>query len=368
MKIIKETIYPVDSSRKSWRGILDYQLLSKSYRKWFRGSSCAEVKQKIVDFVATGGKGSILYGDFITDVFLPYKRLTLKLSSYNRLHSIYTHHCNILSKKPLRAITTVDCLSILDDLQNNDFSKSSLNKVYEFFNNSFNYAVQHDLLDKNPLFNVPKPSSNVAKKEIQAYSLDDMKCIEASLDSLSYLAPYRYSVPFLFYTGLRIGELLALDKSDFDMVNHVVKIRSSYTYTYDADSSRMVGFVSTPKTQKGFRMVPLSDAAWYYAEKLFKFYPGEYFISSSVGTRVVPRNYNRMMQRLCADCGIAYKGVHALRHSFATRLIACGASVKYVSELLGHASIQTTYNLYVHADMDDMRKVVELLATNNPKI
>lgn len=367
MKILKEQIYPVDSSRKSWRGILDYEMVSKKYRKWFRGSSCAEVKQKILDFVATGGKGSVLYGDFIEGVFFPYKRLTLKLSSYNRLYSTYLYHCSALKNKPLSDISTLDCLSIFDAMKKDGFSKSSLNKVYEFFNNSFKYAVQHDFLEKNPLYNVPKPSSNVAKKNIQVYTLEEMRLFENALDS-SDLAPYRYSVPFLFYTGLRIGELIALDKADFDLQQRFIKIRSSYTYTFDTDSSRMVGFVSTPKTQKGYRIVPLSDAAWYYAEKLLQLYPGPFFIASSVGTRVVPRNYNRMLQRLCANCGVTYKGVHALRHSFATRLIACGASVKYVSELLGHASIQTTYNLYVHADLDDMRKVVDLLAINEPRI
>lgn len=367
MKILKETIYPVDSSRKSWRGILDYELATVTYRKWFRGSSCAEVKQHIIDFVGTGGKGTVLYGDFVKNVFLPYKRLTLKLSSYTRLYSVYVHHCYLLDSKRLCDITTLDCLAIFEDMQKADFSKSSLNKVYEFFNNSFNYAVQYDYLEKNPLFNVPKPRSNVARREIQTYSREDMEKFESVLESAD-LAPYRFSVPFLFYTGLRIGELIALDKSDFDFERRILKVRSSFTYTYDDELEHMVAFTSTPKTQKGYRVVPLSDSALYYARKLFSLYNGPYFISSSVGTRIVPRNYSRMLERLCALCGVSYKGVHALRHSFATELISAGASVKYVSELLGHASVQTTYNLYVHAGLDDMRKCVDLLAMKSPKI
>ena len=367
MKIINETIYPIDSSRKSWRGILDYEISSISYRKWFRGASCAEVKQKIVAFVASGGKGTMLYRDFIKTVFLPYKKLTLKLSSYTRLYSIYIHHCFMLDNIRLSDITTMDCLGVLEHMQKADFSKSSLNKTYEFFNNSFNYAVQHEYLEKNPLFNVPKPRSNVARKQIQTYSRLDMEKFESALDTLD-LAPYRYSVPFLYYTGLRLGELLALDKTDFDFERCILKVQSSFTYTYDDELEHMVAFTSTPKTQKGYRVIPLSDSALYYARKLFDLYKGSYFISSSVGTRIVPRNYNRMLERLCERVGVEYKGVHALRHSFATTLIQKGASVKYVSELLGHASIQTTYNLYVHADIDDMRKVVDLLATDKPRI
>lgn len=184
-----------------------------------------------------------------------------------------------------------------------------------------------------------KPLSNVAKKQIQTYSREDMEKFES-----------------------------ALDKADFDFEQRIIKIRSSLTYTYDDELEHMVSFTSTPKTQKGFWTVPLSDSAIYYARKLFDLYKGPYFVSSSVGTRIVPRNYSQMLERLCERVGAQYKGVHALRHSFATTLIQKGASVKYVSELLGHASIQTTYNLYVHADLDDMRKVVDLLATDKPRI
>lgn len=361
MKIIREQIYPADSSKKVWRGILDYEVAGVISRKWFRGSSCAEVAQRIIEFVSTGGKGSIKYGDYVRNVYLPYKRMTIKLSSYTRLYSIYTHHCSVFDTKNLCGISTLDCLSVFEDMQLKGFSKSSLNKVYEFFNNSFNYAVQKEYMEKNPLFNVPKPRSNVPKKDIQIYSPEDIQKFEAVMESAP-LASYRYSVPFLYYTGLRLGELLALNKADFDFDKRVITVRSSLTYTYDEELSHMVSFTSTPKTRNGYRIVPLSDSALYYAKKLFALYKGTYFIASSVGTRIVPRNYSRMLQRLCDYCGVQYRGVHALRHSFATGLIANGVPAKYVSDLLGHASIQTTLNLYVHTDLKDMQKAVDVLA------
>lgn len=364
MKIINERIYPVDSSRKSWRGILDYEVAGTASRKWFRGASCAEVSLRISEFVSAGGKDSVRYGDYIKNIYLPYKRLTLKLSSYARLLSVYVHHCSVFDMKCLCDVTTLDCLSLLESMQTGGFSKSSLDKVYEFLNNSFNYAVQKEYMEKNPLFNVPKPHSNVPKREIRVYSPEDIRKLEASAETAP-LAAYRYSVPFLYYTGLRLGELLALDKSDFDFDRRIVTVRSSLTYTYDDGLEHMVSFTSTPKTQNGYRTVPLSGPALYYAGKLFGLYKGPYFIASSVGTRIVPRNYSRMMQRLCGFCGVEYKGVHALRHSFATALIANGVPPKYVSELLGHAGIQTTLNLYVHTDLKDMQKAVDVLATDN---
>lgn len=298
MKIIKETIYPVDSSRKSWRGILDYSISSAVYRKWFRGASCAEVKQKIIDFVSTGGKGTVLFGDFVKNQFLPYKRKTLKISSYSRLYSTYIHHCNQLDAMRLCDISAHDCLRIFEAMKMVDFSKSSLNKTYEFFNNCFNYAVQYEFLEKNPLFNVPKPRSTVSRRQIRTYTSREMHMIETWLDTLvSDLAPYRYSVPFLYYTGLRLGELLALDKSDFDFEKRVVMVSNNYIYVNDIESGKMVREKVTTKTESGTRIVPLSDSAIYYARKLFDLYKGEYFISSSVGTRIVPRNYSRMLER-----------------------------------------------------------------------
>lgn len=359
--VVSERVY---KSGKYWRGCLSYSVDgdSRVLQKWFRGSSCMDICRKMLDF-SCDSSGVLLYGRFIEEEYLPYKRNVIKLSSYSRIHSTYTYHCCRLSGYALQEISASHCLSVLRDMQQKGFSKSSLDKVYEFFNNSFNYAIQQEHIERNPLFNIPKVYSLQPKKEISVYSDDDMEKLWRGCYTLTHLARYRFSVLFLLLTGLRCGELLALNKSDFDLPERFVRVRHSFTYVYDTDNEKTVSLVDTPKTSSGYRIVPLNDTAYEIACQLFELYPHTpYFIASGTGTRVLPRNYSRMLQRLCEDCNVTYKGVHATRHSFATKLIRAGVPVKTVSDLLGHSNVQTTLNLYVHPDLSDLRAALNWLS------
>ncbi|MCH5272740.1 MAG: site-specific integrase [Lachnospiraceae bacterium] len=361
--VISERVYK-NKSGKCWRGCLSYTVdnASSVLTKWFRGVSCIDVCRKMSDFISYGFSTALLYGKFIEDEYLPYKRNVIKLSSYSRLHSTYTYHCCQLSDYALPEIKASHCLSILRDMQQKGFSKSSLDKAYEFFNNSFNYAIQQGHIDRNPLFNVPKMFSLQPKKEISVYTDDDIEKLWHGCYTFNHLAKYRFSVLFLLLTGLRCGELLALNKTDFDLSERFVRVRYSFTYVYDVDNGEAVSMLDTPKTPSGYRIVPLNDTAYDIACMLFDLYPHTpFFIASGAGTRVLPRNYSRMLQRLCEDCGVEYKGIHATRHSFATKLIRSGVPVKTVAELLGHANVQTTLNMYVHPDLSDLRAALNWL-------
>ena len=78
-------------------------------------------------------------------------------------------------------------------------------------------------------------------------------------------------------------------------------------------------------------------------------------------TPTEPRTYREYYDRLLEKLGLPHVNFHGLRHTFATRLIENGADYKTVSELLGHASVNITLNLYVHPQMEQKRKAVELM-------
>ena len=77
-------------------------------------------------------------------------------------------------------------------------------------------------------------------------------------------------------------------------------------------------------------------------------------------TFMEPRTFRRFYKNFLQKHNIKYLNFHCLRHSFATRLIQNGADYKCVSELLGHASINTTLNMYVHPDLKQKRHCIEL--------
>lgn len=167
------------------------------------------------------------------------------------------------------------------------------------------------------------------------------------------------------HTGVRIGELCGLRWEDLNMTERTMQIRRTVQRISRHDKNG-IGYtellISEPKTACSNRTIPLSSVICPILAAIRPDDPSIYLLT---GTKepTEPRIYREYYQRLLERLGIAPIRFHGLRHTFATRLIENGADYKTVSELLGHASVNTTLNLYVHPHMEQKRKAVELLCT-----
>lgn len=106
-----------------------------------------------------------------------------------------------------------------------------------------------------------------------------------------------------------------------------------------------------PKTEKSKQIIPLNKAALAALEDLKTapgYKPDGFIIHTNKGTAVLPRTLEQTLENMCAVSGIRKVGVHALRHTYATRLFEKGIDIKIISELLGHSSTEITYRIYVH--------------------
>lgn len=164
------------------------------------------------------------------------------------------------------------------------------------------------------------------------------------------------------HTGLRIGELCALQWGDIDLENKTVSVcrtlQRIYRRTAEGSSTRLV--ITTPKTIRSVRVIPISTLLFPILQRMHPGDPGVYLLTGD-SEPTEPRTYRDYYNRLRDKLGISNVTFHGLRHTFATRLIESGADYKTVSELLGHASVSITLNLYVHPQMEQKRKAVELL-------
>lgn len=138
---------------------------------------------------------------------------------------------------------------------------------------------------------------------------------------------------FLLNTGLRFSELAGLDCADIDFGNSSAYIHQNYYRGH---------LNSAPKTKSGVRNVPLNDLALRIAKKNFKF--GEFPLFRNVRDGRI--SYNTIQKDF--SCYSADFGLHSLRHTFATRLILNGTELLIVSNILGHASISVTADIYTH--------------------
>ena len=168
-------------------------------------------------------------------------------------------------------------------------------------------------------------------------------------------SPRNLGIYLALATGLRIGELCALQWKDLDLQAGTVSVSKTLSRIYSKGSSSLV--VGSPKTPSSHREVPLPDDF----ETLLRdewHQEGEFFFLTGNVKPTEPRTYRNYFGTFLDGLGLARRNFHALRHSFATRCIECGFDAKTASDLLGHSSISTTLDLYAHPGFDKKKACV----------
>ena len=162
------------------------------------------------------------------------------------------------------------------------------------------------------------------------------------------------------HTGLRIGEVCALQWKNIDFKGNVMHVSESIV-RINKDSTMSLRVGST-KSETSNRLIPITDsvAAALKEEKQRSSSP---FIVSMNGstTFMNPRTLENRYKALLKRSGLALIPYHSLRHTFATRCMECGVDVKSLSEILGHAGVNITLDIYVHPSMELKRSCMEKL-------
>ncbi len=161
-------------------------------------------------------------------------------------------------------------------------------------------------------------------------------------------------------TGLRIGELCALQWKDIDLAKRVITVSKTIQRIKSRDTvskTRLV--ITTPKTDSSIRVIPLPDCVVSVIEK-FKSSDNSYLLSGTCSP-VEPRTLQYRFRRILDNAELPSVHFHSLRHMFATACIQHGMDVKTLSEILGHSSIETTLNRYVHSSFEQKIKAINLL-------
>ena len=164
-------------------------------------------------------------------------------------------------------------------------------------------------------------------------------------------------------TGLRLGELCALRWSDIDFQNGEISVNRAVqrVVTHNENGKGKTKLlIQTPKTDDSIRVIPLPQDMLELLRRLSgNIEPEAYVLTGKVGVPMEPRTFQYRFKGLLKKIGLRDRGVHALRHSYATRCMEKGVDVKSLSEMLGHADIKTTLRLYVHSSMEHKKRVVQ---------
>ncbi|MCM1367623.1 MAG: site-specific integrase [Roseburia sp.] len=221
-------------------------------------------------------------------------------------------------------------------------SPNFVKSVISVVQNSLKAAHISGLIPEYTADRVKRPK--IVEKQIECFSVSEQKKIEQYV--LKSEKPKLKGIVLCLYTGLRIGELLALTWNDIDFDKSTLSVTKTCHDGY-IDGKRCV-ISDTPKTENSRRDIPLPKPVLALLREMKKQSKCNYVVAAG-GSPVFVRSYQRTFELLLKKLGIAHKGFHALRHTFATRALECGMDVKTLSEILGHKNATITLNRYVHS-------------------
>ena len=164
-------------------------------------------------------------------------------------------------------------------------------------------------------------------------------------------------------TGLRIGEICALQWDDIDVTAGVIRVSKSIQRIYLTDGPEKFTelIIDKPKTKNSIREIPMTRDLLALVRPLKKIVRGDFYVLTNAAAPTEPRTYRCYFNKLQQQLGLPKMRFHGLRHSFATRCIESKCDYKTVSVLLGHSNISTTLNLYVHPNLEQKRKCIEAM-------
>lgn len=218
------------------------------------------------------------------------------------------------------------------------------------------YEEENECKLKYQKINIPK----LEKKSIKILSLKDKnkleKCClnENTLKSLGIIITLN--------TGLRIGEICALKWENIDLEEKNLYVKKTLQRVYDYKQKKTTIIIDKPKTENSVRCIPLNKKLIENLSKIKKMYSkNDFFLTGSNTIFIEPRSYQFYFKDLLKKNKIKNYNFHILRHTFATNCIEVGMDIKSLSEVLGHADIETTLNRYVHSSIHMKKKYLEKL-------
>ena len=278
---------------------------------------------------------------------------------------IHTHIGTNLGDIDVNELTPITLQAFVTKLLNSGNHKTAkglsanyVNMVISVIQNSLKTAHLVGIANEYVANKIKRPKTK--EKQIECFSCQEQKKIENYI--LNSGKDKLFGIVLCLYTGLRIGELLALTWNDIDFGKSLLFVSKT---CHDGNNGiNHIRIIDSPKTVHSNRIIPLPKQILSLLKCVKKRSECEYIVADGEKP-VFVRSYQRTFEFLLKKLKIPHKGFHSLRHTFATRAIECGMDVKTLSELLGHKNATITLNRYTHSllehKVDMMNRLGKLL-------
>ena len=290
----------------------------------------------------------------------------------------YSHNIQpIMGRMAISDVKPMHCKAVLNRMEST-YAGSTIRQAYIAMGTLFKAALMNDVIRKHPLNGVRYTKPIRAVDDIHFLTVDEQAVFLETAKRSHNARQYE----LLLETGLRTSEMIGLTWDSVDWKKRTLTVSKTLEYRHKEGYWR----AGPPKTQKSYRTIPLTDKAYGILKSCYDERgtrkeadvlsqvleytdrrSGEQkclvmrdlvFVNWRTGEPAKNSSYDTHLYKLCDEAGIKRFCMHALRHTYATRAIESGMNPKVLQRLLGHGSIKTTMDRYVHVTDDSMQDAV----------
>lgn len=331
---------------------------ASSYRE------CRTKRQKCLDACQKAPVGtSSLTLDQAAERFLADKQDKLKQSTLARYAYMLEHYIlPALGVVLVCQLTANQISDFLLRLQKGGLSGKSARDVGVLLKSILRYSAKK--LDcTSPGLAVELPAYR--RKQIDIFYLDEIQRLAQKIMDKPTTAGI--GILLTLNTGLRLGELCALQYKDIDLRNGVIHITKTVQRIRSGDCTCLM--VLPPKSDSARRTIPLPGDMAALLKKIIQSHPnGENYLLTGKSAPMEPRTMQYQYRVWLKAAGVPYRNFHVLRHTYASRCVERGVDVKSLSEMLGHADVRTTLQVYVHSSLEHKMRVIQSICFLAPAL
>ncbi len=304
------------------------------------------------------------YEQWLDEWLESYVKPSSKMRTYETYVHLTTHHIKgRLGEYELNDLTPILLQRFFVELMQSGnvrtgkgLSTNSVNSIITVVQSSLRLAFALGLCQEYMADKIKRPKKS--EKEISCFSIAEQKKIERFvMDSKKHKL---FGILLCLYSGLRVGELLALEWQDIDLVKGAI-IVSKTCHDGQDENGRLIRMTDTPKTLSSRRVIPLPKQVLPLLREHKKKNLSPYVVADEKGAPIFVRSYQRSFELILKKLKIEHKGFHSLRHTFATRALECGMDIKTLADVLGHKNPTVTLNRYVHSLLEHKAEMMNRL-------
>lgn len=316
---------------------------------------------------------NIRFSDFLLkDWLVNYAKKKYKISTFDKIQTNVMHINAEIGNLRMDQISKATLVRMIQRFEqgtakntNNCLSGKTISNILSIILSVFEYAKDLEILEKNPIENIRRPSAKSVKKDF--YTIEDTNML---FKVLLEKAPVMYQTFYILalYSGMRLGEMCGLTWNDIDDSKKIVSVKQSVYLVYNnkkycdiKEFQHKSGIeVNPPKTKSSVRVIKLPQIVFDFFNKLKNYYSSEkirlgtawstnddnVIFRSELGHAVSPPSMTHWLNNFAKKNNLKHICTHDFRHLNASLLIKNGCDAKTVQGLHGHAQASTTLDIY----------------------